>query len=257
MLKVHPLAELAPRDIVARAIHAEIAAGRGAFLDCREAIGAEIAEKFPTVYAIAATPASTRSGADPDRAGRALSHGRRPHRRRRPLDARRPLGLRRDRVDRRARRQPACLEFAAGGRRLRRPHRRLPSPQSGWTDRKEAGKEASNEDESALRDELRRAMTDMVGVIRSREGLVQGLGTIASLEARSASMQMSNRLTAARLIAVAAIRREESRGAHARADYPFANPVLAKRSFLRLADVEAEAEELVERPVLRQAALAV
>ena len=36
MLKIHPLAELAPRDIVARAVHAEIAAGRGAFLDCRD-----------------------------------------------------------------------------------------------------------------------------------------------------------------------------------------------------------------------------
>src|SRR6185295_12371039 len=32
MLAVHPFAELAPRDIVARAIHSEVAAGRGAFL---------------------------------------------------------------------------------------------------------------------------------------------------------------------------------------------------------------------------------
>src|SRR6185437_6210219 len=32
----HPLAELAPRDIVARGVFAEIAAGRGAFLDARE-----------------------------------------------------------------------------------------------------------------------------------------------------------------------------------------------------------------------------
>src|SRR6266705_1076621 len=39
MAKVHPLAELAPRDIVARAVHVEIAAGRGAFLDCRATIG--------------------------------------------------------------------------------------------------------------------------------------------------------------------------------------------------------------------------
>nr|HMN85587.1 L-aspartate oxidase [Bauldia sp.] len=50
MLAVDPLGELAPRDVVARAIHAEIAAGRGAFLDCRAAIGAEFPEKFPTVY---------------------------------------------------------------------------------------------------------------------------------------------------------------------------------------------------------------
>ena len=51
MLALHPLAELAPRDIVARGVFAEIAAGRGAFLDARKALGAHFAEKFPTVYA--------------------------------------------------------------------------------------------------------------------------------------------------------------------------------------------------------------
>src|SRR6516164_2045957 len=47
----HPLAELAPRDIVARGVFAEIAAGRGAFLDAREALGARFAARFPTVHA--------------------------------------------------------------------------------------------------------------------------------------------------------------------------------------------------------------
>ena len=47
MLAIHPDAELAPRDIVARGVFAEIAAGRGAFLDCRTAIGAGFAERFP------------------------------------------------------------------------------------------------------------------------------------------------------------------------------------------------------------------
>src|SRR6266513_2095785 len=51
MLARHPLAELAPRDIVARGVFAEIEAGRGAFLHAREALGANFAEKFPTVYA--------------------------------------------------------------------------------------------------------------------------------------------------------------------------------------------------------------
>ena len=51
MLAIHPDAELAPRDIVARGVFAEIAAGRGAFLDARKAIGAQFAEHFPTVYA--------------------------------------------------------------------------------------------------------------------------------------------------------------------------------------------------------------
>jgi L-aspartate oxidase len=51
MTKLHPLAELAPRDIVARGVFAEIAAGRGAFLDARQALGARFAERFPTVHA--------------------------------------------------------------------------------------------------------------------------------------------------------------------------------------------------------------
>jgi len=51
MLGQHPLAELAPRDVVARAIFRERAAGRGAYLDAREAPGARFAGRFPTVYA--------------------------------------------------------------------------------------------------------------------------------------------------------------------------------------------------------------
>src|SRR5262249_36759352 len=51
MQALHPQAELAPRDIVARGVFAEISAGRGAFLDPREALGASFGEKFPPVHA--------------------------------------------------------------------------------------------------------------------------------------------------------------------------------------------------------------
>src|SRR5438552_13243851 len=51
MLARHPLAELAPRDIVARGVFAAIAAGHGAFLDASSGLGARFADKFPTVYA--------------------------------------------------------------------------------------------------------------------------------------------------------------------------------------------------------------
>ena len=47
----HPAAELAPRDVVARAIHAEREAGRGAFLDAREAVGGHFPDEFPAVFA--------------------------------------------------------------------------------------------------------------------------------------------------------------------------------------------------------------
>ena len=51
MTDLHKDAELAPRDIVARAIHRQILSGRKVFLDCRTAIGAEFPHHFPTIYA--------------------------------------------------------------------------------------------------------------------------------------------------------------------------------------------------------------
>lgn len=51
MAGYHKLAELAPRDEVARAVHTERLSGRGAFLDCRDAVGAHFPEHFPTVFA--------------------------------------------------------------------------------------------------------------------------------------------------------------------------------------------------------------
>src|SRR5690606_34648553 len=53
-----PDAELAPRDIVARGVFAEIAAGRGAFLDGRKV--EQFAGRFPTVYG-----AATAANVDP------------------------------------------------------------------------------------------------------------------------------------------------------------------------------------------------
>ena len=60
MAGVHPDAELAPRDLVARAIHREIARGETVYLDCRAAIGLRFPTAFPTVYA-----ACMRAGIDP------------------------------------------------------------------------------------------------------------------------------------------------------------------------------------------------
>ncbi|PKA40227.1 L-aspartate oxidase [Rhizobium sullae] len=44
-----PAAELAPRDVVARAISAEIARGGKVYLDAREALGARFASRFPVI----------------------------------------------------------------------------------------------------------------------------------------------------------------------------------------------------------------
>ncbi len=60
MPAVHPLAELAPRDVVARAVAARRLAGEPVFLDARAAVGAAFPQRFPTVYA-----ACRRAGFDP------------------------------------------------------------------------------------------------------------------------------------------------------------------------------------------------
>src|SRR5262249_19150141 len=54
------VSELAPRDVVARPIHAEREAGHGAFLDARKAVGAHFPDAFPTVFA-----ACMAAGVDP------------------------------------------------------------------------------------------------------------------------------------------------------------------------------------------------
>jgi L-aspartate oxidase len=50
MQNYHEKGELAPRDDVARAIFAEIEAGRQPYLDCRAAIGSHFDMEFPTVF---------------------------------------------------------------------------------------------------------------------------------------------------------------------------------------------------------------
>jgi len=50
MLRHHPQGDLAPRDVVARAIHREREAGRGTFLDCRDSVGSLFPERFPAVF---------------------------------------------------------------------------------------------------------------------------------------------------------------------------------------------------------------
>ena len=60
MTEVHPLAELAPRDIVARAIFAQTQAGLRPMLDTRAALGPAVLAEYPAVAA-----ACARNGIDP------------------------------------------------------------------------------------------------------------------------------------------------------------------------------------------------
>ena len=101
--RAHGRAELEPRDVVARAVAAHIAAGHRAFLDAREALGAGFARALPRHRsALPRRRHRSRDPADPGAAGRALPHGR--HRRGRARAAARSTAC--GRAARR--RRPAC-----------------------------------------------------------------------------------------------------------------------------------------------------
>jgi L-aspartate oxidase len=86
---------------------------------------------------------------------------------------------------------------------------------------------------------LRVAMSRHVGSSRDRAGLLEALETIERLSAGRRHPQLRNALAVAKLIASAALVREESRGCHIRSDFPATEPPRARRTFATLAGVEA------------------
>lgn len=76
-------------------------------------------------------------------------------------------------------------------------------------------------------DELRRVMSEWVGIARDADHLQQALSSIETLAAAVAqptccprTAELQNMLTTARLVASAALIRQESRGGHYRTDFP-------------------------------------
>jgi len=250
MLDQHPLAELAPRDVVARAIFREREAGRGAFLDARQALGERFAARFPTVYA-----SCRDAGIDPARDPIPVAPAAHYH----------MGGVA---VDDRARSSVAGLwavgEVAAtglhGANRLAsnslleavvfgtraardiaggesRPGR--PVPCAGG---KACGAVAA--EDRALLDEIRSLMDAHVGVVRDEPSLVHAVTALQSLRAAQPPGPVQDAATAGLLIAVSALRRRESRGGHHRSDWPEADPRQAHRSTMDLATAVEAAREM-------------
>jgi L-aspartate oxidase len=91
-------------------------------------------------------------------------------------------------------------------------------------------------------------MSTHVGVIRDADGLSGALTEIAEIERAVASPALRNMATAALLVAAAAWRRRESRGAHYRSDYPQPDPAQARRTFLTLDEARAIADRASALP---------
>jgi L-aspartate oxidase len=227
MLKRHRLAELAPRDVVAREIFRERAGGKRVFLDARM-LGRTFEKRFPGIFAICRargvdpandlipiTPAAhyMMGGIVTDLRGRASLN-----------------------------RLYACGEVARTGvhganrlasnslleglvfaERVARDMiqvKKLPTPP-----RKKDWEVPVLRDRGAAQvaaDSIRQVMWDHCGIDRSAKGLRLGLAKLAVIESRlpvGATEEM-NMVQTARLIADAALLRKESRGGHYRSDFP-------------------------------------
>ncbi|MBI1238343.1 MAG: L-aspartate oxidase [Alphaproteobacteria bacterium] len=242
MLAVHPDAELAPRDVVARAIHREIAAGRGAFLDARQAVGARFPEMFPTVFATCID-----AGLDPRTSLIPVAPAAHYH----------MGGIAVDRDGRTAVKGLwACGEVTAtgahGANRLAsnslleaivfaaRVAKAIEAEETAATPVLPPARTTDWPDgmASPVPHQLRTAMTEFVGLERSEESLREALATLARLSrAVGDHLPVANAILAARFIATAALLRRESRGGHARSDYPASDSAQAVRRALTLADL--------------------
>jgi L-aspartate oxidase len=253
MVPVHPDAELAPRDIVARAVYAELIAGRGAFLDCREAIGAEIVEKFPTIYR-----SCMEAGIDPVTQPIPIAPAEHYHMGgvltdadgRTTLDGLWACGETASTGAHGANRlaSNSLLEAIVFAARVAESIRtEIPSGEvleAKILPRDDVPAEPHPADVALLR----RTMADRVGVVRDKAGMEAALAVIAEIEARNRAPRFRNALTAARMIATGALARTESRGGHFRSDYPEHDPAWRHRTYMTLSEAEATAPLVVPVP---------
>jgi L-aspartate oxidase len=250
MLARHRLAELAPRDIVARGVFSEIAIGRGAFLDATKALGAHFAEKFPTVYA-----SCMAAGLDPTKQPIPVAPAAHYHMGGIAVDDRGRTSLRglwaggevsstgAHGANRLA--SNSLLEAVVYAARIAEdiagsalaPPARLPAalvvpPNCAMPTLAEKN--------------LRAMMTSRVGVIRDGDSLAEVVRAFGRIERDTGNIALRNMATTALLVAASAWTRRESRGAHYRIDHPSEKPALAHRTMTTLAAARQIAENLSE-----------
>ena len=232
MVGIHPDAELAPRDVVARAIWQHIQSGHRTFLDATKTIGSAMQDRFPTVFT-----AALEAGIDARRQPIEIA----------PAEHYHMGGIATD-LDGRTSLEGfwACGEVAStgfhGANRLASNSILEAAAMGHRTARSVASSAVASSDgaRSVPADALDRASRyyeadthavrqiawTHIGIVRDGQGLEHALEQIAALEGPS-----SDSATVAALVATAALRRTESRGAHYRDDYPATDADLAERSY--------------------------
>ena len=248
-----PGKELAPRDVVARAIWREAAAGNDVYLDAR-AIGKDFLTRFPSVTALC-----HRAGLDPVTQPIPV----------RPAAHYHMGGIAVDQSGRSS--VPglwACGEVAAtglhGANRLASNSLIEALAYARWIAEDIAGREATKarttaplhsatatRSDAACSMRIRRLMSEAVGVIRDKAGLAAAISQLEALAFAAPRPSMSADLALVGfLIASAANERSESRGGHFRRDYPAPSTLQAHSLSFSLADAQTHMAKLQSKHLL-------
>ena len=235
MTAIHPDAELAPRDVVARGIADAMAAqgGQPVLLDAT-ALGATfLAERFPGIdrvtrehgfdwasEPIPVTPAAHywMGGVRTDRWGRTTLPG---------LFAAGEVATTGAHGANRLASNSLLesLVFASRAADALDASAVAVPPQSPYAEYVDVRADSGSASTPITRDALQALMWDRVGLARAGAGLQSTLAALDSSTAVGAAIhdrETANLLDLARLVTRAALRREESRGAHWRSDFPAA-----------------------------------